>query len=153
MSLKDRITDDMKTAMRARDADRLLVVRGLLAAIKQREIDERICLDDDAVTAVVERLIKQRRDSIAQFSAGGRADLVARESAEMRWLEAYLPERMGADEIAREVAAIVAALGTELARPLGPADMGRLMTLAKTRFKGKADMAGVSAAIKKALAS
>jgi len=153
MSLKDRITDDMKTAMRARDADRLLAIRGLLAAIKQREVDERISLDDSAVTAIVDRLIKQRKDSIAQFSAGGRADLVARETAEMQLLEAYLPARMGADEIAREVAAIVATLGAELARPLGPADMGRLMAAAKSRFAGKADMASVSAAVKKALAA
>lgn len=153
MSLKDRITDDMKTAMRARDADRLLAIRGLLAAIKQREVDERISLDDSAVTAIVDRLIKQRKDSIAQFSAGGRADLVARETAEMRLLEAYLPERMGADEFAREVAAILTTLGAELARPLGPADMGRVMAAAKSRFAGKADMASVSAAIKKALAA
>ena len=153
MSLKDRITDDMKTAMRARDADRLLAIRGLLAAIKQREVDERINLDDDAVTAIVDRLIRQRKDSIAQFSAGGRADLVARETAEMQLLEAYLPARMGAEEIAREVASIVATLGAELARPLVPADMGRLMAAAKSRFAGKADMASVSAAVKKALAA
>lgn len=153
MSLKDRITDDMKTAMRARDADRLLAIRGLLAAIKQREVDERINLDDDAVTAIVDRLIRQRKDSIAQFSAGGRADLVARETAEMQLLEAYLPARMGAEEIAREVASIVATLGAELARPLVPADMGRLMAAAKGRFAGKADMASVSAAVKKALAA
>ena len=153
MSLKDRITEDMKAAMRARDADRLLAIRGLLAAIKQREVDERITLDDNAVTAIVDRLIKQRKDSIAQFSAGGRDDLVAKESAEMRVLEAYLPARMGEDEIAREVAAIVAAVGAELARPPVAADMGRLMGVAKARFAGKADMALVSSAIKKALAA
>lgn len=153
MSLKDRITDDMKNAMRARDADRLLAIRGLLAAIKQREVDERINLDDDAVTAIVDRLIKQRKDSIAQFNAGGRADLVAKETAEMEVLAAYLPVRMGMDEIAREVAAIVAALGAELGRPPGPADMGRLMSAAKSRFAGKADMANVSTAVKKALAT
>lgn len=153
MSLKDRITDDMKSAMRARDADRLLTIRGLLAAIKQREVDERIVLDDAAVTAIVDRLIKQRKDSISQFSAGGREDLVAKESAEMKVLEAYLPARMGADEVAREVASIVVALGAELERPLGAADMGRLMSAAKTHFAGKADMASVSAAVKKALAN
>lgn len=153
MSLKDRITDDMKNAMRARDADRLLAIRSLLAAVKQREVDERISLDDDAVTAIVDRLIRQRKDSIAQFGAGGRPDLVAKESAELQVLEGYLPARMDADEIAREVASIVAALGAELARPLSPADMGRLMGIAKSRFSGKADMAGVSSAIKKALAA
>jgi uncharacterized protein YqeY len=148
MSLKDRITDDMKAAMRAREADRLLAIRGLLAAIKQREVDERIELDDAAVTAIIDKLIKQRKDSIAQFEAGGRADLVAKESAELSILEAYLPERMGADEIAREVAVIAAALGAELARPLVPADMGRLMAAAKRHFAGKADMGSVSAAVK-----
>ena len=95
MTLKDRITDDMKTAMRARDADRLLAIRGLLAAIKQREIDERIVLDDAAVVAIVDRLVKQRKDSITQFEAGGRADLVSKETAELRVLEAYLPQRLG----------------------------------------------------------
>ena len=151
MSLKDRITDDMKSAMRAREADRLLAIRGLLAAIKQREVDERISLDDEAVTSIVDRLIKQRKDSIAQFSAGGRPDLVAKETAELQVLEAYLPARMGADEIAGEVTAIIAALGAELGRPPGSADMGRLMAAAKSRFAGKADMASVSAAVKKAL--
>ncbi|HMN77865.1 MAG TPA: GatB/YqeY domain-containing protein [Burkholderiaceae bacterium] len=151
MSLKDRITDDMKSAMRAREADRLLAIRGLLAAIKQREVDERVSLDDAAVTAIVDRLIKQRKDSIAQFGAGGRPDLVAKESAELEVLESYLPARMGADEIAGEVAAIVAALGAELGRPAGASDMGRLMAAAKARFAGKADMASVSAAVKKAL--
>lgn len=153
MSLKDRISDDMKAAMRARDADRLLAIRGLLAAIKQREVDERTSLDDAAVTAIVDRLIKQRRDSISQFSAGGRADLVAKESAELRVLEAYLPARMGDEEVAREVAAIVAAIGAELGRAPGAADMGRVMGIAKSRFAGKADMAGVSSAVKKALAA
>lgn len=153
MSLKDRITDDMKGAMRAREADRLLAIRGLLAAIKQREVDERIELDDAAVTAIIDKLIKQRKDSIAQFKAGGRADLVAKESAELNILEAYLPERMGADEIAREVAVIATALGVELARPLVPADMGRLMGAAKRHFAGKADMGSVSAAVKRSLAA
>ncbi|MCB2020484.1 MAG: GatB/YqeY domain-containing protein [Rhizobacter sp.] len=153
MSLKDRITDDMKAAMRAREADRLLAIRGLLAAIKQREVDERIELDDAAVTAIIDKLIKQRKDSIAQFEAGGRADLVAKERAELGVLEAYLPERMGADEIAREVAVIAAALGAELARPLAPADMGRLMAAAKRHFAGKADMGSVSAAVKGVLSA
>ena len=152
MSLKDRITDDMKTAMRARDADRLLAIRGLLAAIKQREIDERIALDDVAVVAIVDKLVKQRKDSIAQFEAGGRADLVSKETAELRVLEAYLPQRLGVDEIAVEVAALAAALVAELGRPVGPSEMGRLMGAAKARLAGKADMGAVSTAVKKALA-
>ena len=153
MTLKDRVTDDMKTAMRARDADRLLAIRGLLAAIKQREIDERITLDDAAVVAIVDRLVKQRKDSITQFEAGGRADLVSKETAEMRVLEAYLPQRLGTAEIAAEVTALTTALTTELGRPAGPSDMGRLMAAAKARLSGKADMAAVSAAVKKARAS
>jgi hypothetical protein len=153
MTLKDRITDDMKAAMRARDADRLLAIRGLLAAIKQREIDERITLDDLAVVAIVDRLVKQRKDSITQFEAGGRADLVAKETAELRVLEAYLPQRLDADQIAAEVALLAAALVAELGRPAGPSDMGRLMTATKARLAGKADMGAVSMAVKKALAA
>jgi hypothetical protein len=153
MTLKDRITDDMKAAMRARDADRLLAIRGLLAAIKQREIDERITLDDLAVVAIVDRLVKQRKDSITQFEAGGRADLVAKETAELRVLEAYLPQRLNADEIAAEVALLAAALVAELGRAAGPSDMGRLMTATKARLAGKADMGAVSMAVKKALAA
>jgi len=151
MTLKDRITDDMKTAMRARDADRLLVIRGLLAAIKQREVDDRIELDDAAVVAVVDRLVKQRKESIAQFEAGGRADLVNRETAELRVLEAYRPQRMDGQAIAAEVAALAAALSAELGRPPAPPDMGRLMGAAKARLAGRADMALVSAAVKKLL--
>jgi uncharacterized protein YqeY len=152
MTLKDRITDDMKAAMRARDADRLLAIRGLLAAVKQREVDERIVLDDAAVVAIVDRLVKQRKDSITQFEAGGRADLVNKEAAELRVLEAYLPQRLGAGEIAAEVAVLAAALAAELGRPAGPADMGRLMGAAKSRLGGRAEMGAVSAAVKKALA-
>jgi uncharacterized protein YqeY len=107
MRLKDRVTEDMKNAMRAKDAPRLLTIRGLLAACKQREVDERIELDDAAVIAIVDRLIKQRRDSITQFAAGGRADLVDKETAELEVLEAYLPQRLNADEIAAEVTRIV----------------------------------------------
>ncbi len=151
MNLKDRITDDMKSAMRAREADRLLAIRGLLAAIKQREVDDRIELDDTAVTAIIDKQIKQRKDSITQFEAGGRADLVAKESAELRILEAYLPARMGSDQIAHEVATIATALGEELARPLGAGDMGRLMAAAKLHFAGKAEMSAVSAAVKRSL--
>ena len=147
MSLKDRITDDMKSAMRAKEADRLLAIRGLLAAIKQREVDERITLDDAAVVAIVDKLVKQRKDSIAQFTAGNRADLVDKETAELHILEAYLPVRMGADEIGAAVAALLAEIGAS-----GPADMGKAMAAAKARFAGKADMALVSAAVKNALA-
>jgi len=144
--LKDRITEDMKAAMRARDSDRLSVIRMLLAACKQREVDERIELDDNAVVGLVDKLIKQRKDSIAAFQQGGRSDLVDKESAEVRVLEAYLPQRLGADEIAAAVAALVAELGAS-----GPADMGRVMAAAKARLSGQAEMALVSAAVKQAL--
>src|SRR5882757_10478306 len=111
MSLKDQITEDMKTAMRAKDAARLLTIRGLLAACKQREVDERVVLDDAAVIAIIDKLIKQRRDSITQFTAGNRPDLVEKESAELAVLEGYLPQRLGAEAIAAEVASVVAELG------------------------------------------
>jgi uncharacterized protein YqeY len=153
MSLKDRITEDMKAAMRAKDAPRLLTIRGLLAACKQREVDERIVLDDAAVIAIIDKLVKQRKDSIAQFAAGNRPDLVDKESAELSVLEAYLPQRLGADAVAAEVADIVAALGAELGRTAGPGDMGKVMGVVKARLAGRADMALVSAAVKKALAS
>jgi hypothetical protein len=147
MSLKDRITDDMKAAMRAKDAPRLLAIRGLLAAVKQREVDERIVLDDGAVVAIVDKLVKQRKDSIEQFSAGGRQDLVDKEKAELQVLEGYLPARLGADAIAAEVAALVAETGAS-----GAADMGKVMAAAKARFAGRAEMGLVSAAVKAALA-
>ena len=145
-SLKDRITDDMKVAMRAKDAPRLLTIRGLLAACKQREVDDRIELDDAAVTAIVDKLVKQRKDSIAQFSAGNRPDLVDKESAELAVLEAYLPQRLGPGEIAAEVAAVLAELGAT-----GPGDMGKAMAAVKARLAGKADMAAVSTEVKRAL--
>ena len=148
MSLKDRITEDMKAAMRAKDAARLLTIRGLLAACKQREVDERIVLDDAAVVAIIDRLVKQRKDSIAQFGAGGRQDLVDKETAELHVLQAYLPQRLGSDEVAAEVAKVVAELGAA-----GPGDMGKVMAAVKARLAGKADMATVSAAVKKALIS
>ena len=147
MSLKDRVTEDMKTAMRAKDAPRLLTIRGLLAACKQREVDERIELDDAAVIAIVDKLIKQRKDSITQFAAGGRSDLVDKETAELKVLEAYLPQRLGADEIATEVARIVKELGAS-----GPGDMGKVMGAVKAQLAGKADMSLVSAAVKQSLA-
>ena len=147
MTLKDRITDDMKGAMRAKDAPRLLAIRGLLAAVKQREVDERIVLDDAAVVAILDKLVKQRKDSIEQFTAGGRQDLVDKEKAELQVLESYLPARLGADAIAAEVAALVAETGAS-----GAADMGKVMAAAKARFAGRADMGLVSAAVKAALA-
>ena len=147
MSLKDQITEDMKVAMRAKDAPRLLTIRGLLAACKQREVDERIVLDDAAVIAIVDKLVKQRKDSITQFTAGNRPDLVEKETAELQVLEAYLPQRLGADEIAAQVGAIVTELNAS-----GPGDMGKVMAAVKTKLAGKADMGLVSAAVKKALA-
>ena len=147
MSLKDRITDDMKAAMRAKDAPRLSAIRMLLAACKQREVDERVVLDDAAVVGIVDKLIKQRKDSIAAFQQAGRSDLVDKESAELAVLQAYLPARLSADEIRTAVAALVAELGAK-----GPADMGRVMAAAKARLTGSADMASVSAAVKRALA-
>jgi len=146
MSLKDLITEDMKTAMRAKDAPRLLTIRGLLAACKQREVDERIVLDDAAVTAIIDKLIKQRKDSISQFSSAGRTDLVDKETAELKVLESYLPQRLGADEIAAQVQAIVAQLGAT-----GPGDMGKVMAAVKAQLAGKAEMGLVSAAVKQAL--
>jgi hypothetical protein len=147
MSLKDRITEDMKSAMRAKEAGRLSAIRMLLAACKQREVDERIVLDDAAVIGIVDKLIKQRKDSIAAFTQAGRADLVDKESAEVTVLEAYLPQRLSAQEIQDAVAALVAELGAS-----GPGDMGKVMGAAKARLAGKADMGLVSAAVKKALA-
>ena len=147
MTLKEQITEDMKAAMRAKDAPRLLTIRGLLAACKQREVDERIVLDDAAVIAIIDKLVKQRKDSIAQFTTGNRPDLVAKESAELGVLEAYLPQRLGAEAVATEVGAVVAELGAK-----GPGDMGKVMGAVKARLAGKADMALVSAAVKKALA-
>ena len=146
MSLKDRITDDMKAAMRAKEAERLGTIRLLLAAMKQREVDERITLDDAAVVAIVDKLIKQRKDAITQFAQAGRDDLVAKESAEVTVLEAYLPARLSAEQIDATVAALVAELGAK-----GPGDMGKVMGAAKQRFAGQADMGLVSAAVKRAL--
>jgi uncharacterized protein len=146
MTLKDRITEDMKTAMRAKDAERLGTIRFLLAAIKQREVDERIALDDTQVVGVLDKMVKQRKDSIAAFSQAGRADLVDKETAEMKVLEGYLPQRLSADEVATEVARIVKELGAA-----GPGDMGKVMGAVKAQLAGKADMGMVSAAVKGAL--
>ncbi|MCH2240594.1 MAG: GatB/YqeY domain-containing protein [Aquabacterium sp.] len=146
MSLKDRITDDMKAAMRAKEADRLGTIRMLLAAIKQKEVDERVTVDDAGVVALVDKLIKQRRDAIAQYQAGGRSDLADKEAAEITVLQAYLPERLSAEAVAAQVAALVTELGAS-----GPGDMGKVMAAAKQRLAGSADMAAVSAAVKQAL--
>ncbi len=145
-TLKDRIQDDMKAAMRAKDAERLSTIRMLLAAMKQREVDERVVLDDGAVVGIVDKLIKQRRDSIAAFQQAGRDDLVAKETAEVAVLQAYLPARLSADEVSAAVAALVAELGAS-----GPGDMGKVMAAAKARLAGSAEMAQVSAAVKAAL--
>ena len=147
MSLKDQITEDMKTAMRAKDSERLGTIRLLQAALKQKEVDERITLDDVAVVAIVDKLIKQRKDSITAFEGAGRQDLADKEKAEMAVLQAYLPERMSEGEVAAAVQAIVAELGAK-----GPGDMGKVMGAVKTRLAGKADMGQVSAAVKAALA-
>jgi uncharacterized protein YqeY len=146
MSLKARITEDMKTAMRAKDSERLGTIRLLQAAMKQKEVDERIELDDAAVVAIVDKLIKQRKDSIAAFELAARQDLADKEKAEMAVLVAYLPERLSAEEVTRAVQAIVAALGAS-----GPGDMGKVMGAVKTQLAGKADMGMVSAAVKAAL--
>ena len=148
MSLKDRITEDMKAAMRAKESDRLLTIRGLLAAVKQKEVDERVVVDDAALVAIVDKLIKQRKDSISQFTAAGRMDLADKESAELVVLEAYLPQRMSAEEIAAAVKAIVEQVGAK-----GPGDMGKVMGAVKAQLAGKADMGLVSAAVKQALSS
>ena len=152
MTLKDTITEDMKTAMRAKDAERLGTIRLLLSAIKQKEVDERVVVDDVAVIAIVDKLIKQRKDSITAFTQANRMDLADKESAELPVLEAYLPKRLSADEVLAEVKSIVTKLATELGRAAGPGDMGKVMGLVKTQLAGKADMGQVSAAVKAALA-
>ena len=147
MSLKAQITEDMKTAMRAKDSERLGTIRLLQAAMKQKEVDERVELDDAAIVAIVDKLIKQRKDSIAAFEGAGRQDLADKEKAEMAVLQAYLPARMSEAEVIAAVQAIVAEVGAK-----GPGDMGKVMGVVKTRLAGKADMGQVSAAVKAALA-
>lgn len=146
MSLKDQITEDMKNAMRAKDTARLGTIRLLLAAMKQKEVDERIELDDGAVVAIIEKLIKQRKDSISQFQAANRDDLVAIENAELIVLQAYMPEQMSEAEVAAVVAKAVTEVGAT-----GPQDMGKVMGLVKSQLAGKADMGVVSAQVKAAL--
>ena len=147
MSLKDQITEDMKTAMRARDSERLGAIRLLLAAAKQKEVDERVVLDDIAMVAIVDKLIKQRKDSVAAYLLAQRQDLADKESAEINVLQAYLPQRLSAEEVTTAVQAIVTELGAK-----GPGDMGKVMGAVKARLAGKADMGQVSAAVKAALA-
>jgi hypothetical protein len=147
MGLKERITEDMKAAMRAKDSARLGTIRLLTAAIKQKEVDERIVTDDAQVQAIVEKMIKQRKDSITQFEAGGRQDLADNERAEMAVLSEYLPAAASEDEVRAEVAAAVAATGAA-----GPQDMGRVMAVVKQKLAGRADMTQVSALVKAALA-
>jgi len=147
MSLKLRVTEDMKAAMRAKDTARLGTIRLLLAAVKQREVDERIELDDTAVSSIVEKLIKQRKDSISQFQAAGRDDLVAVEQAELIVLQDYLPEQLSTAEVEAAVVAAIAESGAASAK-----DMGKVMGLLKPRLAGRADMGQVSALIKTRLA-
>ena len=147
MSLKDQITEDMKNAMRAKDVARLGAIRLLLAAIKQREVDERIVVDDAGVIATVEKMMKQRKDSISQFEKAGRDDLVAIEAGEMAILQAYLPAQLSDAEVEAAVAAAVSATGAA-----GPQDMGKVIGALKAQLAGKADMGKVSALVKDALA-
>ena len=146
-SLRDRITDDMKSAMRAKETARLSAIRLLLAAIKQKEVDERITLDDAQVSAVIEKLLKQRKDSITQYDAAGRQDLADNERFEADLLSGYLPERMSAEEITVIVASAVASTGAQ-----SPADMGKVMAAVKPQLAGRADMGEVSKIIKSQLA-
>jgi uncharacterized protein len=146
MALKERITEDMKTAMRAGDKDRLATIRLALAAIKQREVDERIALDDGQVLAVVEKMIKQRREAIVQFESGGRADLVAKEKAEIAVLQGYLPAQMSDPEIDALIAEAIAATGAASVK-----DMGKVMGYVKPKAQGRADMGAVSARIRQKL--
>jgi uncharacterized protein len=146
MALKDRVTEDMKTAMRAGDKARLAAVRLLLAAIKQREVDERITLDDGQVLAVIEKMIKQRRESITQFESGGRSDLVAKESAEIGVLQGYLPAQLTPAEVDALIAEAIAATGAASVK-----DMGKVMGFVKPKAQGRTDMGALSARIKQKL--
>ena len=148
MSLKDRVTEDMKNAMRAHDSERLGTIRLLLAAAKQKEIDERVVLDDVAMVAIVDKLIKQRKDSVEAFTQANRMDLADKEAAEIIVLQAYLPQRLSAEEVAAAVKTIVTELGAK-----GPGDMGKVMAAVKAQLAGKAEMGQISAAVKAALAA
>lgn len=147
MTLREKITADMKDAMRAKEMAKLGTIRLITAALKQKEVDERVELTDDMVIAIIEKMVKQRKDSIQQYEAGGRADLADAEKAELTVLQAYLPEGLSEDEIKAEVQAVV----TELSAA-GPKDMGKVMAALKTKLAGRADMTAVSALVKAALA-
>jgi uncharacterized protein YqeY len=148
MALKDRITEDMKAAMRAGEKDRLGTIRLILSAIKQREVDERIVLDDTQVFAVLEKMVKQRKESITQFESGGRADLVAKERAELAIVQAYLPSQLSDAELDALIAEAVASTGAASIK-----DMGKVMGVVKAKAQGRADMSAVSARIKQKLSS
>ena len=147
MPLKDQITDDMKTAMRAKETERLGTIRMLLAACKQKEVDERVVLDDAQVITIIDKMIKQRKDSIEAFIKGARQDMADKEAQEISVLKAYLPARLGADEVLTAVKAIALELNAN-----GPGDMGKMMAAAKAALAGKADMGQVSSAVKAVLA-
>jgi uncharacterized protein len=147
MTLKEQITEDMKTAMRAKDSERLGTIRLLLSACKQKEVDERVVLDDVAVIAIIDKMIKQRKDSIEAFIKAARQDMADKEAQEITVLQAYLPARLSADEVLAAVKAIVVDLNAS-----GPGDMGKVMGAAKAQLAGKADMGQVSSAVKVALA-
>ncbi len=147
MSLKDQITEDMKAAMRAKDSERLGTIRLLLSAIKQKEVDERVVVDDVIAIAIIDKMIKQRKDSIDAFTKADRQDMADKEATEITVLAAYLPARLSTDEVAAAVKAIVADVGAT-----GPGDMGKVMAAVKAQLAGKADMGQVSAAVKAALA-
>lgn len=146
MSLKEKISDDMKAAMRAKESEKLATIRLINAAIKQREVDERIELNDEQVLSVIEKMIKQRKDSITQFEAGGRQDLADKEKSELEILAAYMPAQLSDDDIRAEVQAAVAQSGAA-----GPQDMGKVMGVLKGKLAGRADMTAVSAMVKAAL--
>ncbi len=148
MGLKDTLTDDMKTAMRAKDTERLGTIRLVLAAIKQKEVDERVVLEDAQVLAIIDKQVKQRNDSITQFRQAGRADLVDKEEAELAVLVTYLPKQLSAEEVAQEVAKAVVDSGAKSA-----ADMGKVMGLLKPRLAGKTDLSKVSGLVKDALST
>jgi uncharacterized protein YqeY len=147
MTLKEQITEDMKSAMRAKEAERLGAIRLLLAAIKQREVDERITVDDAGIIAIIEKLIKQRKDSIEQFQKAGRTDLVDQESKELAILQAYMPAQLSAVEVQSAIQKVIADLGAS-----GPQDMGKVIGALKAQLAGKADMGMVSGLVKAALA-
>jgi hypothetical protein len=146
MALKDRITEDMKTAMRAGEKERLATIRLILSAVKQREVDERITLDDGQVLAAIEKMVKQRKEAIIQFEAGGRADLVAKETAEIAILQTYLPTQMSDAEVDGLIAEAIASTGAASIK-----DMGKVMAAVKAKAQGRADMGAVSARIKQKL--